>query len=726
MAHSFSSIGLYDTERLSLTGNGAPENVPGAQVTAGFLESLGARPRLGRTFDPSEEQPAHHRVAILTDGLWHRRFGSDPTILGKTIGINGELSTIIGVLPADFRFPFALRCDALVPIVFTDDQLKYRGIHPFLGVGRLNPGVSVERAQAEMDLVSKQLEKQNPETNIGHMANLIVLRHQLSGKLRPALMVLLGAVFLVALIACANVANLLLARATVRRREFAVRAALGAGRGQLLWQSLMESGLLALCGSAAGILIAVWGLDALRAAFFAKIELFALAGLGTVDIDWRVALFTLAATLLSTLLFGIAPALAGIKVDLNEALRSGGRGATTSGQSRLRSTLVIAEVALSLLLLTGAGLLARSFNALLNVNPGFQAEGLLTAGLTLPSNEYRTAQQTAAFYDRLLERVGGLPSVSAVAITDIVPLSGDDDLSSVLIEGRTTPPGERWRMNPRRVSTGYLQTMGIALLEGRTFSDVDANGSKVVAIVSEVAARKYWPDRSPVGQRFRFALANAPWIEVIGVARSIHNRSLDLESTLDVYLPYRYDPYAHALTSVSLMLRARGNPAGLAATVRSAVASLDASLPISNFQSMDYYVDASLAPRKFNLVLLTVFAALAIGLAAAGLYGTMSYLVNQRTNEIGIRMALGAKQSDVLRMVVANGLVVAGIGVVLGLAASFASTRVMASLMFGVQPRDPLVFATVPLVLIAVALFASYIPARRAARVDPLHALRME
>jgi putative ABC transport system permease protein len=725
MARSFSSLGLYDTARFSLTGSGDPENVAGARVTAGFLESLGVRPHLGRTFEVGEEQPAHHRVAIITDGLWRRRYGSDPAIIGKTAGVNGELYSIIGVLPTGFQFPFALRCDLLAPIVFTDNQLKYRGIHPFFGVGRLHPGVLPEQAQTEMDLISKQLASEHPDTNTGHVGDLTVLRDQLAGKLRPALFVLLGAVFLVALIACANVANLLLARATVRRKEFAVRAALGANRRQLVWQSLTESAILGAIGSAAGILLALWGLDALRAGFFARIESFSLAGLDRVTLDWRVLLFTLGATIASALLFGIAPALAGAHVDLNDALRSCGRSVTARDQGRLRSVLIVGEVALSLVLVTGAGLLARSFGALLTVNPGFRPDGLMIAGLALSSNQYRTTAQAAAFYDALLERVSALPDVRSAAITDIVPLTGDDNRSGVRIEGRTPRPDERWRMNPRLVSAKYLETMGIALTGGRSFSPQDATGARPVAIVSEAAAHQYWPDRSPVGQRFGFAMAGAPWIEVIGVARSIHNRALDQESTPDVYLPYRENPFGYAPVSMSLVVRSSGG-SSLAQAVRTAVSSLDLSLPVSSFQPMEYFVDASLAPRKFNLVLFGIFATLAVALAAAGLYGTMSYLVNQRSHEIGIRMALGAEEKNVLRMVIGNGLALALIGVAFGLAVSFASARVMAGLLFGVRAQDPLVFGAVPVVLIAVALLATYLPARRAARVDPLDALRIE
>ncbi len=728
MSQSFSDIALYDSGQFNLTGTGDPERIPGAQVSPGFLEALGVRPRMGRSFEAVAEQPGHNREVLITYGLWQRRFGSDPAIVGKSAGINGEPFLIAGVLPKDFRFPFAPQCDLLVPALLGPDQLRYRGIHMFSGIARLKAGVTLQQAQAEMALIAKQLEQQYPDSNTGHAANLIPLREDLSGTIKPALGVLLGAVFLVVLIACANVANLLLARASVRRREMAVRAALGCSKWRLARQSLMESALLGLVGAGSGILLAMWALDVMRSEFFNRVErigFFSRAGLDAITIDWRVLLFTLVSALASVLIFGLSPALASAGADLNDALRSGGRG-SAGERGRFRSVLIVAEVAISLLLLTGAGLLAKSFLALMNVNPGFHAEHVLAAGISLPSTKYRATEQAAQFHDTLLERAAALPGVRSAALTDVLPLSGDDNRMGIKIPGREPRPGEHLRMNPRLVSTGYLATMGIPLLQGREFTATDATGIRPVAILSETAARRYWQDGNVVGKRFAFNNDSAPWMEIIGVVGAIHNQSLDRDPTPDLYLPYRENPYLFAPTAMTLVLRTVEDEATLAPAVRDMVRSLDRSLPVSHIRPLEAYVGDSSAPQRFNVVLLGAFAVIALLLASAGLYGVMSYLVNQRTREIGIRMALGARPMDVLRLVVRKAMLLAGAGVVLGMIAAAAATRLMSSLLFGVQARDPMVFAVAPVILIAVAMLASYIPARRASRVDPLVALRMD
>ena len=728
MSQSFSDIALYDSGQFNLTGTGDPERIPGAQVSPGFLEALGVRPRMGRSFEAVAEQPGHNREVLITYGLWQRRFGSDPAIVGKSAGINGEPFLIAGVLPKDFRFPFAPQCDLLVPALLGPDQLRYRGIHMFSGIARLKAGVTLQQAQAEMALIAKQLEQQYPDSNTGHAANLIPLREDLSGTIKPALGVLLGAVFLVVLIACANVANLLLARASVRRREMAVRAALGCSKWRLARQSLMESALLGLVGAGSGILLAMWALDVMRSEFFNRVErigFFSRAGLDAITIDWRVLLFTLVSALASVLIFGLSPALASAGADLNDALRSGGRG-SAGERGRFRSVLIVAEVAISLLLLTGAGLLAKSFLALMNVNPGFHAEHVLAAGISLPSTKYRATEQAAQFHDTLLERAAALPGVRSAALTDVLPLSGDDNRMGIKIPGREPRPGEHLRMNPRLVSTGYLATMGIPLLQGREFTATDATGIRPVAILSETAARRYWQDGNVVGKRFAFNNDSAPWMEIIGVVGAIHNQSLDRDPTPDLYLPYRENPYLFAPTAMTLVLRTVEDEATLAPAVRDMVRSLDRSLPVLHIRPLEAYVGDSSAPQRFNVVLLGAFAVIALLLASAGLYGVMSYLVNQRTSEIGIRMALGARPTDVLGLVVRKAMLLAGAGVVLGMIAAAAATRLMSSLLFGVQARDPMVFAVAPVILIAVAMLASYIPARRASRVDPLVALRMD
>jgi putative ABC transport system permease protein len=726
MAKSFSRMALYDSAQFNLTPSGSePERVSGAQVSPGFLEALGVQPQLGRDFESDAEQPGHSRVVLIAYGLWQGRFGGDPAIIGKSTGINGEPYSIAGVLPKDFRFPFAPQCDLLVPAVLGGDQLRYRGIHGFLAIARVKTGVTLEQARAEMALISKQLERQYPDSNTGHAANLIPLRENLSESIKPALLVLLGAVFLVVLIACANVANLLLARASVRRREMAVRAALGCGKWRLAQQSLVESALLGCSGAIAGILLAMWGLDVMRSAFFNKNEFFSQAGLDAITMDWRVLLFTLLSALLTTLVFGVSPAFANADADLNDTLRSGGRG-NIGDRGRFRNALVVAEVALSLLLLTGAGLLGKSFLALLDVNPGFRSTQVLTAGLSLGASKYKTTQQAADFHDRLLARALALPGVRSAGLTDVLPLSGDDNRMGIAIPGRAPQPGEHWRMNPRLVSAGYLETMGIPLVKGRGFNAEEAAGTRPAAILSQTAARRYWPDGNAIGQHFKFNNDNAPLMEIVGVAGDVHNNALDHDATADLYLPYHANPYFYAPTVMSLVLRTSGNEAALAPAIRSMVSSLDRSLPVSNIRPMEEYVAGSATPRRFNLVLLGTFALMALLLAAAGLYGVMSYLVSQRTGEIGIRMALGARPADVLGLVVKKAMILAGAGVSLGMIAALGVTRVMGSLLYGVEARDPMVFALTPAVLIAVAALASYIPARRAARVDPMVALRME
>ena len=726
LATTLDSIALYDAKRLNIANGGEADLVPGTHVTAGFFEALRVRPKLGRTFEVADEDAGRQQVAVITHGTWQRRFGGDAAILGKIIHVNGAPTQIVGVLPEGFRYPFAAARELFVPLRFTADQRAFRGIHGFKGIARVRDGVTVEQARAEMEVISRQLEKQNPDSNTGHVATLLPLHEQLAGQLRPALLVLLGAVALVILIACANVANLLLARATVRARETAVRAALGCSRRRLIGQSLTESAVLAFAGAVAGIALAWWGLAALRVAFFSRLDFFATAGLDTIVVDWRVLMFTLSCAIISTLLFGISPALAGTRIDLNEALRTGGRGLTSSGGHKFRSALVVIQVALSLMLLTGAGLLGKSFLRLMSVNPGFKPEGVMTATISVPGSKYPSTDQAARFYDALVERVAALPGVRLAGVTDILPLTGDDNRTGVRIEGSEPRPGERRRMHPRLVSPGYLETMGVRLLEGRTFTAADASGKRHVAIVSEAAARQYWPEVSPVGRRFATTVENAPWMEVIGVVGAVHNLGLDEDATADVYLPVRENPFRYGVTKVTLAIKSSDDDGALASSIRAAVGSIDRSVAVSDIRSMESHIADSTAPEWFNLVLLTLFACIAIVLAAAGLYGTLAYIVSQRTAEIGIRVALGAQRSEVLRVVMGRGfrLALAGIGV--GTAASLAATQLMSKLLFGVHPRDPLTFVVIPLLLMAVALTASYIPALRATRLDPVAALRSE
>jgi putative ABC transport system permease protein len=724
-AHSFSAMALYDWSPGLVVGGGSePERVAGAAVTSQFLDALGVSPFLGRGFGPDEDRVGNGRVVLLSYSFWQRR-GADMGIAGKTLQLNSEPYTILGVMPEDFRYPFAADCELLTPLLFRPEVLQYRGIHPFFGVARLAPGVTAPHASAEMDLISQQLERQYPDANRGHAAALLPLRDEMAREVRPALRALLYAVLLLGMIACANVAGLLLARGTIRRKEMAVRAALGSGRWRLARQSLTESGLLALGGGGAGALLAIWTLDLFRAGFFQRIDSFARAGLGTATVDWRVLLFTLISTVVAALVFGIAPALATSKADLAEAIRPGARG-NTPGSHRARSALIVVEVALSLVLLTGTGLLAKSFLALVRVNPGFRAEHTLTAGLTLPLSRYRTPAQHAAFFDRVAQGANALPGVISAAITDTLPLSGEDNRTGILIFGRTPQPGERWRLHPRIVTPGYLGTMGIPLRQGRDFSESDVAANKYVAVLSETAALRYWPGENALGKRFAFFSDQGPWYSVIGVAASVHNSALEREPTEDVYVPYAASPFPTPRGAATLVVRATAGETALARDVRALMRSLDGSLPVSRIRPLDYYVSDSVGARRFDLILIGAFAAIAMALAAAGIYGLMAYLAAQRATEIGIRMALGARRNQILRLILGNGALLALLGIALGLAGSLAAARLLENLLYGVTPRDPAIYGVTPVVLLAVALAASYLPARRAARIDPMAALRRE
>jgi putative ABC transport system permease protein len=694
-------------------------------VSAGFFESLHIQLRMGRTFQPSEENEASGKVAILTYGTWQQRFGGDMAILEKSITVNGAPFRIVGVLPETFRYPFASACEVVIPVWLTPPLRRFRGIHPFYAIARIRDDSSIEQARAEMDVISKQLEQQHPDTNSGHAANLLPFRDELVRNLKPALLVLLTAVAMVILIACANVANLQLARASVRVRETAVRAALGCSRSRLILQSFVESALLAILGAVAGVLFAWGGLSLLRATFFNRLEFFSTAGLANVAIDGKVLAFTLACAVISTLLVGVSPALAGARVDLCEALRTGRTGSAAGGGSA-RNTLMVLQVALSVVLLTGAALLTQSFLKLTQVDPGFRVEHVMTAAISLPDAQYRNLEQATSFYDSLIDRVRGLPGVRMAGVTDILPLSGNDNRAGIRIEGRQSKPGEHLRMHPRLVSSDYLQTMGIRLLQGRLFTVADSVAPRPVAVLSERAAR-LWQDGNPIGRRFAFSMDGAPWIEIIGVVDGVHNRALDADSTPDVYLPYRENPFLSVVpTAVTLALRTDLDEEILGPSLRQTILSMDRSVALSDVRSMESRISDSIAPKRFNMILLAIFAALALALAASGLYGVLSYLVSQRTSEIGIRMALGANRQNVLSMVLRRGLVLASAGILAGIAVSFLAARTISSLLFGIQPYDLLTFATIPIFLIAVAVVASYVPARRATRVDPLAALRTD
>jgi putative ABC transport system permease protein len=717
---TFEQLGIYRWWSTNLTGVDSPERVQGFQVTSNFLDIVGVKPLLGRGFSADENQPGKDAVVLLTYNLWQRRFGSDPNIVNQTISTNGITRTVIGVMPPDFNYPKG--AEIYSPLAITPELARSRGNHSYLGIGRLKSGVSLEGAQADLDTIASQLEKQYPETNTGRGIVIYPILKDTVRMYSTALWVMMAAVGFVLLIGCANVANLMLARATGRQREIALRAALGASRFRIVRQLLTESVLLGLAGGVLGILVAYWGVDAIRTASPGEAARFA-PGWNHLGINLPVLAFTFLLSVLSGVLFGLAPAWQLSKPDLNSALKEGGRQGT-SGSHRLRGLLVVSEVALSLMLLVSAGLLIRSFLQLVKTDAGFNSENLMTMSLVLPAAKYKDEPQRAAFYSELVRRVEALPGVTSAALVNHLPLGGSNSSTSFLVEGiPEPPPGQEFDGRYRVCTPNYFQTMGIAVLKGRSFSEQDKAGSQPVIIVNETLARKYWPNTDPIGKRMRYTgpLEQNPWMQVVGVVQDVKHE-LNLPVTADYYVPHAQD----AWQSMVLVAKTKVEPAAMAAPIRQQVWAIDKDQPVFDVKTMREVRAISLALHSFSSVMLSIFAGVALLLAAIGIYGVMFYAVTQRTQEIGIRMALGARAVDVLKLVVRNGMSLALIGVVVGLAGAFALTRLLASLLVGVTPTDVGTFSIVTLGLLLVALLACYIPARRATKVDPLVALRYE
>ena len=705
---------------LNLTGAGEPERFDGKRVSANFFSLLGVDPQLGRGFLPEEDVAGANHVVVLSHGLWQRRFGSDPGIVGKSITLNGEAYTVIGVMPAGFQF-LSEDVSMWVPIAFTPQQAAQRQSHYLKIVARLKPGVTLERAQSEMSTIAARLQQQYPDSNADLGATVTSLHEEVVGNIRPALLVLLGAVGFVLLVACANVANLLLARAAVRQKEIALRTALGASRLRLVRQFLTESILLAALGGVVGLLLSVWGVSLLRSFIPQNIS-----QVKAITVDAWVLGFTLLVTLLTGVVFGLAPAVQASRFDLNETLKEGGRdNASTRGGNRLRAVLVVAEVAVSLVLLVGAGLLLNSFMRLRSVDPGFRADKLLTMSVVLPQQKYPDYARRRAFYTDMLRRVEALPGVRSAGVTNWIPLIRQGDSIGVAVEGQPTPPGKPHVIVTRVVSPHYFGAMGIRLLEGRVFEEgKDRADSPCVVVVGESVARRFWPDGA-LGKRVSPGEPQRPedWCQVVGVVNDVKQMDLAAEPKQQIYFSYEQ---ADFFAPRYLVVSTEGDPLALASTVRKTVWDVDRDQPVSNVNTMEGVLAESIARQRFTALLLGLFAGLALVLAAVGIYGVMSYSMAQRTREIGIRMALGAQKRHVLKLAVGQGLKLVFVGIVIGLVGAFALTRLMASLLYGVSATDPATLVIISLVLVAVALFASYIPARRAAKVDPLIALRYE
>jgi putative ABC transport system permease protein len=718
---TFEGMAAIADQSFNLTGSGDPERLEGRRVSANLFPLLGVDPQIGRTFTSAEDQPGSDHVVLLSHALWQRRFGGDNNIAGKPLTLNGETYIVVGVMPARFQFPTS--DDQLwTPIAFSAEDAANRDRHYLQVLGRLKPGTGLAQAQTEMNTIAARLQQQYPQSNTDLGVEITSLHEHLVGDIKPALLILLGAVGLVLLIACANVANLLLARAAVRQKEIAVRVALGARRWRLIRQFLTESVLLATMGGVVGLIIAYGGLLLLRAFIPDNI-----AQAQQISIDLKVLGFTFLVSTLTGLIFGLAPALQAARFNQTETLKEGGRdSATGSGGKRLRGLLVMAEVAVSLVLLIGAGLLINSFLRLRNVDPGFRSDNLLTMRVVLPQLKYDEFEKRSAFYVDLLRRVQSLPGVKSAAVTTNLPLYRQGNSIGISIEGQPPPPpGKENIVVTRIISPKYFDTMSIPLLSGRAFSDQDITTTPRVAIISETMARRYWPNEDPIGKRLGTGRIQRPedWTQVVGVVKDVRQFELTADAKPQMYLPYTQRGF---FPTDDLVVKTDVDPASLASTVRNAVWEIDKDQPVSNIRTMEEILLDSIARQRFSMLLLAIFAGVALALAAVGIYGVMSYSVAQRTHEIGIRMALGAQTTAVLKLAVGYGLKLVAAGIVIGLIAAFALTRVMSTLLFGVTATDPATFTLISLLLTCVAAIASYIPARRATKVDPMIALRYE
>ncbi|MEN3368362.1 MAG: hypothetical protein V7609_505 [Verrucomicrobiota bacterium] len=725
-AQSFQAMGGFANSAPILTGgDGEPERLPGAVVIGDFFTILGVEPALGRKFLPEENDQGKTRIVILSHALWQRRFGGDPKIIGQQIVVNGNPHTIVGVMPAGFQDPVPAARKAVqiwLPLTITDGMRNSRRGDFLYVVARLKSGISIDQARAEMKAIAARLEKQYPDTNTAWGVTVQSLHETLTGDIRPALLLLLGAVAFLLLIACANVANLLLARASSRQREISIRAALGASRWRVVRQLLTENTLLSLAGGALGLLFAVWGMHALLALSPGNIP-----RLDSIGIDRDVLLFTLGVSLVTGVIFGLAPALTASKPNLNDALKEGGRSAAEgAGGRRLRNGLAVAEIALSLVLLVGAGLLIRSFVRLQQVKAGFNPQHLLSVELSLPTAKYKENEQVIQFFDQLLGAIGKQPGVEAATISTDLPLGGNADFLAFSVEGHPLAPTDRTPdAEARVISPDYFRTLQIPLRSGRLLTDRDIRGAPDAVVINETLARKYFPGADPLGKRITFGdpqAKDAEWYSVVGIVGDVRGTRLNDEPYAQLYTSYRQTPRR----AFSLIVRTAGEPTAMLRSVREQIWALDRQQPLYNVRTVDQVLAQAIARPRFNMLLISILAGVALVLAAVGIYGVISYSVTQRTHEIGVRMALGANTSDVLKLVVGQGMLLAGAGLAIGLMAAFGVTRIMASLLFGVSATDPVTYLGLAALLGAIAFLACYIPARRATKVNPVTALRAE
>jgi len=724
----FAQMAIYAPSRkFNLSLGDQPERINGAAVSTSLFELLGVRPVQGRTFSSEEERPGNDQVALISYNLWQRHFAADSNTLGRAITLDGKTYTIVGVMPDGFQFPggsgTVLRiftpeaAELWVPLALDADTLTQRSSHSLNVIGRLKPGITVGQATAEMDAIQQRLEQQYPTFFVGSNVKVVPLSEQIVGTARRPLLVLWVAVAFVLLISCANVANLLLSRSSTRRKEFALRTALGAGRIRIIRQLLTESLLLSIAGGIAGTLLAAWGVQVLSAIVPPDFP-----RRGEIAIDVWVLGFTLLISVLTGIIFGLAPAIQSSKLDLVDALKAGGRGpAGSSHRHSLRSLLVMSEMALALILLIGAALMIQSFLRLRNVSAGFTPDSVLTMEVSLPLNSY-PRERRPAFFQQLLERAQSVPGAQVVAAAKHLPLSGDNMNFAFDIEGRPFPPGRSPGADCRFVTADYFKALRISVIKGRVFSESDGPQAPPVLLINKAMADRFFPNEDPVGKRLQLGINNFAG-QIVGIVGDVKHVGLDAEVNDEVYLPYLQAPF---LIDMTLLVRTSGDPMSLAGAMRNELGTLDKQVSIGKVRTMDTIAAESVAQPRFRTLLLSLFGISALLLASVGIYGVMSYAVTQRTQEIGIRMALGAQVSDVRKLVIGNGMTLALMGVVIGLAGAYGLTRLMASLLFGISATDAPTFAAISAILIAVALIACFIPARRATKVDPLVALRYE
>jgi putative ABC transport system permease protein len=713
--HVFEQMTAFGRPSMNLTGRAQPESLTAGAATADFFSVMKAPPILGRVFGAGEDQPGHDKVVVLSSAFWQTHFGSSSSALGEQLTLDGQAYTVIGVMPPTFDFP--PNAQVWVPLVWTDKERAVRGNHNYIVGARLRPGVDIKQAQAEMDTISSRLQQQYPVDDAGWGAVVVPLREDLVGDVRPALLVLLGAVAFVLLIACANVANLTLAKTWGRRKEIAIRTVLGASRMRVLRQILSETVLLSLAGGALGVFLARAILSLIVANFSYDLPRF-----WEINVDGRVLAFTLAISIFTGLIAGLAPAWRLTKTNLNEAMKQG-LGKTDSGGNRMRGALVISEVALSLVLLIGAGLLIRSLWNLRNVNPGFDARNVLTVKLTLPETKYKEPHQQVAFYNQALERVRVLPGVESAGAISALPLTGGSTQPFSIDGQPVLPMADQPEVPVREITPGYLRSMHVPLLNGRDITDADNADRPAVVLISESFARRFWPHENPLGKHLTLTFYPGIAREIVGVVGDVKQAGLDRDMGRETI----YNALAQMRPKTfRLAIRTNVPPANLVSAVTAAVHQVDPDEPLLKVETMEDVVNASLFQQRFSMLLLAAFAGLALLLTAVGIYSVLAFAVRRRVREIGIRMAVGAQTRDVLRMVLYDGMKPTLVGLAIGLAGALALGRVMASLIYGVKATDPITFAAVSMLLAAVTLFASMIPAWRATRVDPIKALRDE